>query len=288
MFHSSTLRGLAAALALSLAPSALAQSAPISESIDASWSRYYGGSVARGYAIAEASTSLESSSYTQFGMEEHVYDVEGSALARGGVRIFGSWRDAFRVEASAEMHDDTGVSQGSNGAIDAFARIGPWTLASYSAEYDLTATRSFGPYNLFGNGITATWWLGPAPVTVRARASCGASTTLALHLNPIEHQARVSPDARGWLNGTMSAGIGLSGFSAGVSSTLRLADTTVGFDLVADLEDGLSGFFTYSMNPIRIYMRLYARVSLWYWNQTWYLTVYSWSANTYGGSRQLL
>ena len=257
------------------------------QSIGASYYRSYGGNVAYGYVSADAGAHLDKSRYVSHRVVQHTYDVGAGAHVRAGVTVL--WRsiDAFRCEADAGMHDDTGSTSGTSAAITGLLRIGPWTLASYNRTYDLTATHNFGPYSLFGGGLRALFWVGPVPLTVQGDAGCGARATFQVNLNPFEHFARATPSANGWAYGSMSAGVGVPGFSAGAVSTLQLANATLGYTLSADLEDGVSGQLGYSMVPIAIYLGLYAEVNLWYWHEYWYRQIYSWSAGSVSGTTVL-
>ncbi|NOT31833.1 MAG: hypothetical protein HOP15_15415 [Planctomycetes bacterium] len=258
------------------------------QSVGTSYSRSFGSSLAGGSFHADAGLSLASESYEQDQILHHAYDLDGDANLYAGVSLFSRTLEAFRFQARASLSDDTGSLNGTSGALSGLVRVGGYTVYSALAEEELAASRSFGPYNIFPGDLSATWWLGPVPVTIRANAGSGAALSVQLNANPIEHQVRVTGTPRAWQYGWASVGLNWGVFSTGLQANLTLANSTLSLPLIADLEDGFSGALALSMNPIAIYLRLFATVNLWFWQQSWYLTLYSWSARSIGTTLSLL
>jgi len=275
-------------LASCLTLSALLVAPAAAGEISASYTKSYGGSIASGYLSGGASAFSTSETYNSNGVPQHAYDVGADAHLVAGVKVFWVNAEAFRFETAGELSDDTGSTSGTQGDVHGLVRIGPWTVYNVQSDFDLTASKSFGPYSLFGGGLKAVWWLGPVPVTVKGDAGCGAQVSFQVNLNPLEHLARATPSARAWQYGSAKAYVSALGFSAGAWATLKLADTTLAYTLQADLEDGLSGWFSYQVAPISIYLKLYTKVNLWYWKETWYKFIYSWSASSSSGQKNLL
>lgn len=258
------------------------------QSVGTSYHRAFGSTFAGGYFHADAGLSMTNESYVQDEIPQNAYSIDGGTNLHAGVTLFWRSLEAFRFQANGSLDDDTGSLSGTTSSVSGLVRVGGYTLYNINEEHELTTTRSFGPYNVFPGNLTAMWWLGPVPLTASANAGSGAAINLQLNANPFEHQVRVTTTPRAWQYGWASAGVGVYGFSAGIHTTLTLANTSLSFPLIADLEDGLSGYMAFTMHPIAIWLRLYATVNLWFWHQTWYLTLYSWSAGAITSTYQLL
>ena len=263
--------------AVAVAPDADAQSKK------SSWYKGYGsGSVATGWASAYAGTDRDEEMYFQFGLLHHRYALDIGANAKAGVKLLGHNVEAFRMEVAGHMEDDTGSYSGTSGESHALLRIAGLTYVDYKKEFDLTYTKNFGPYSIMKGGVKSLWWLGPVPITVGGDAGNGNQLVAKANLNPFQNDARGTVAAVGWQYGKMWAGVGGWLFTGGISATLKMAHTTLGYTLRADLEEGVSGTLELVLEPIKLYLKLFAKVNVWWWKKTWTKTIYSWSAGKIG------
>lgn len=270
------------AAAVLVAPNADAQSKA------STWYKGYGsGSVATGWASAYAGTDRFEESYVQYGALENRYALDVGANAKAGIKVLGYNVEAFRMEVAGHMEDDSGTLQGTNGETHALLRIAGLTYVDYNKEFDLTYTKNFGPYSIMKGGVKSLWWLGPVPITVGADAGNGNKLVAKASLNPFENDARGTVAAVGWQYGKMWAGVGGWLFTGGISATLEMAHTTLSYTLRADLEEGVSGYLQLVLEPIALYLKLFAKVNVWWWKQTWTKTIYKWSAGKIGATYPL-
>lgn len=260
------------------------------QDVSAGYTRSFGGSFAGGSFGTDASLSIEDGrgdALSAMHTPSEGFGLAGGSNASARVTLFWQNIEAFRFGVNGHLTDTGDRSFAPDHELTGLVRVAGRTLYSASAETEISVTRSFGPYDIFARNLSATWWLGPVPLTVSANAGSAAEATLSLAADVPEHRVTLTATPHAWQYGWASAGIGWAGFSAGVNATLNLANTTLAMPLVADLEDGFSGALTLSMTPISIYLRLYAAVNLWFWHDAWYLTVYSWSAGAWSRTLQL-
>ena len=238
--------------------------------IGANFNKTYGNpSIAAGYFTAGADAYV-------WGNSSGDRSTKAIAYVDAGVTVFN-----FNVSAlDFEVYGSCWVApEGNHAEAHGHLRIGPYSVFNQTSTASIGVSHEFGPYSVLGGGVEATFWVGPVPITVGIDAGVGAEIGVNVGADVAEHAMYVTPNARGFIYGSASAGVGAFGFSAGVSATLNLADTTLGYTLTADTEDGLSGSFGLDMLPLAIDISLYASVAIWPWYETWTLPIYDYYAD---------
>ena len=256
-----------AATALSLSAVSSAQSV-LSEGVF--WGESFGGSSAGASFGAGASTmymdlDLGSVGQQHFGTAQASVDADAS--------LFGWNLEVFHFGASAAVNAMTWAPGASSATLDAEARILGFTV--YEAEEGGTAletTIPIPPYVIIEKSKTFT--VGPIPVTVQGGLALGSELGLAADVNVYDRTVMLVPSIRGWVMGGAAVSLGSELLGAGVEATMRVADTTLAYVMVTDVDDrSIYGYLRTTIVPLSIEIEvfvqiLFARPSL---------TVYEWA-----------
>lgn len=188
----------------------------------------------------------------------------------------------------------------------AYLRTGSWS-GSGSSIYNTSKTWSpddYGKFYLFGTNLSwfnkydgfgdelsmgwywtktiasATFWVGPVPVTVGADAGAYAGFNVqskgltSSSFNPSYPNVGLDAGLYTFGVGILFGGVGVSWASAGVEAELQLGSTAFNVDIYGTKSGG-HGNLKLDFNAVKMLVKLYAKVDYWIGSSKWTKTLLS-------------
>jgi hypothetical protein len=198
--------------------------------------------------------------------------VSAGANMTARVKMFGHDVEAASVDLAYKISSTTLFTRlGSR-----VSKIGSSTftvkLAGFEVvnEQDPDVVGNLPALNVFGsNGLQYPIPVGPVVVTVSANAGVTSSFSLSGDLDLTNMAISATGSIQAAATGVARVGLGVPGFSVGVTGTLKFADTTASLTL-ATSPSGPSGSFGISVRPIRLLLGVYAEAWPFRWTQNFY------------------
>lgn len=257
-----------------------------------SWDKDFGGYLAS--ASVEASAQIKrrdqrvrTLSYGggSFRLVDRRDAFDYSADLEGSVSLFGR---RFRLgTASADLWVHQGYySRNPNDYAAGTPRTNQLYAKLYAKAFGTTIVNETRHYSstilsfsdtVHGFKANKDFWVGPVPVTVRGSVGGGCSAAGSVILDPDYDNPRIgmSGEISGYASASASAGVGITGASAGVRATLRFLSTGVALEAAGD-RSGISGYLRTRLTALAVNLYLYVEALWWEYDRR----ITGWSTNT--------
>jgi hypothetical protein len=198
----------------------------------------YSGGFYRGFGNWSAGGSV----YAYGQMNNTPSSANAYGLLQGNARLFGTNVEAVRGEFKSQN------TYGSGSAGVTVKMVG-YTVYSQNLAY--TWTWSWYRSQTFVSA-SATFWIGPLPVTVGGNIGGAANANLQLAITPTGAGANGAASA--WAFGNAWGGVGVSWCWVGIKVTINLFINTLEAGMNVNFSY-VSGYVLYNLEPIRIWLK---------------------------------